>query len=491
MIVSAAQMKAAEETAFASGATPSGLMEIAGKGIAKCIGEFFPNPGTVVLFCGKGHNGGDGLVAARYLIEHGWRVLIRLASSRQEMAKLTQQNLDALEGATLVDSVPTIASQQLLLLDGLLGIGSTGTPRGVVADLIHEMNQLRTREGGFTVAIDLPSGLDGTIGVHEGACVQADLTVTIGAVKTGLVADTATAMVGRLALVPLPGLSFSLADPSSISIPGMLRALLPTRDFDSYKGTYGRIGILAGSSGFFGAAKLCSSAAVHAGGGLVTLYATPESHDLLSGICIPEVMVQRVESYQDVLQEKNDVLALGPGLGREHDADIRKIITQATIPCVIDADALNATSAEVSLLANCEGHRLITPHPGEMERLNPQAGRNRLTWAKEFVEKYPVTLLLKGSRTIITQRDFPPAYNSTGNPGMGTGGMGDVLTGVCSALIGGGHSTRHAAMLGAWLCGRAAEIAIFNGNDSQESLTASSVIAHLGEAFQSLRRGDY
>jgi NAD(P)H-hydrate epimerase len=126
-----------------------------------------------------------------------------------------------------------------------------------------------------------------------------------------------------------------------------------------------------------------------------------------------------------------------------------------------------------------------------MERLNPQAGRNRLIWAKEFVEKYPVTLLLKGSRTIITQRDFPPAYNSTGNPGMGTGGMGDVLTGVCSALIGGGHSTRHAAMLGAWLCGRAAEIAIFNGNDSQESLTASSVIAHLGEAFQSLRRGDY
>jgi NAD(P)H-hydrate epimerase len=223
----------------------------------------------------------------------------------------------------------------------------------------------------------------------------------------------------------------------------------------------------------------------------VTLYATPESYDLLAGTCIPEVMVQCVETYRDVLAEKNDVLALGPGLGREHDADLREIIIRSTVPCVVDADALNALSMEISILSRCAGHRLLTPHPGEMERLNPQVARTRREWATGFVNEYPVTLLLKGARTIITQGDHPPVFNSTGNPGMGTGGMGDVLTGVCGALIGGGHSPRNSAVLGAWLCGRAAEIAIFNGSDSQESLSATSVITHLGEACTSLRNGDY
>ena len=389
MIVSASQMKAAEEAAFAAGATPEGLMEIAGEGIASCIGQFFSDPGTAVIYCGKGHNGGDALVAARHLLEHGWRVLIRLAAQESELAELTRQHLRSLHGAKIIETLPTISGQQLLLIDGLLGIGCTGAPRGAVADLIREMNALRRQQGGYTVAIDLPSGLDATSGVAEGSCVQSDLTVTIGAVKSGLLADTATPHVGRLALISLPGLSFSHLSPSdyaSISTAEILRPLLPTRDFDSYKGTYGRIGILAGSRGFLGAGRLCSAAAVHAGGGLVTLYATPESYDLLAGTCVPEVMVQRVDSYRDVLAEKNDVLALGPGLGREHDADLRDIIQRATVPCVVDADALNALSIEISILAKCAGHRLLTPHPGEMERLHPQAGRTRRDWATDFVQ---------------------------------------------------------------------------------------------------------
>jgi NAD(P)H-hydrate epimerase len=416
-----------------------------------------------------------------------------LAAPESELAELTRRHLHELQGAEILDSLPTISGQQLLLIDGLLGIGSAGAPRGALGDLIREMNALRRDQGGYTVAIDLPSGLDPNDGFCEGACVQADLTVTIGAVKRGLVADTATPHVGRLALVPLPELSFShfpASDPASISTSETLRAQLPTRDFDSYKGTYGRIGILAGSRGFLGAGRLCSAAAVHAGGGLVTLYATPESYDLLAGTCVPEVMVQRVDSYRDVLAEKNDLLALGPGLGREHDDDLREIIARATIPCVIDADALNALSMEMSILGNCAGPRLLTPHPGEMERLEAQEGRDRRVWVTDFVQKHPVTLLLKGARTIIAQGDRPPVFNSTGNPGMGTGGMGDVLTGVCGALIGSGHSPRNAAILGAWLCGRAAEIAIFNGSDSQESLSATSVIAHLGAACTSLRNRD-
>ena len=488
MIITTLQMKAAEEVAFSNGVTPKELMDVAGEGIARCIGEFFPEPGTAVLFCGKGNNGGDGLVVAKHLLTWGWRVLIRLSAPESEMAELPQEHLPSLHSGEIVSSIPSI-SGQLLLIDSLLGIGSVGTPRGAIQDLITEMNALRSKSGGFTVAVDLPSGLDASTGGIPGECVQADLTVTLGAVKTGLLADNATPVVGRLALVELPGVSIAGGDPASISTSRALRSLLPTRNFDSYKGTYGHIGILAGSSGFLGAARLCSSAAVHTGGGLVTLYALPDCHDLLAATCTPEVMVQRIDSYADISTDKLDVLALGPGLGPEYHEELRRLIRDCRVPCVVDADALNAVARDTSLLCQCAGPRLLTPHPGEMERLWPRAGKTRREWASEFTRNYPVTLLLKGTRTIIAEEGMPPVFNSTGNPGMGSGGMGDVLTGVCAALIGSGHSNRNAAILGAWICGRAAEIAIFHGTDSQESLSASSVIAYLGPACSSLRKG--
>ena len=490
MILTSQQMKAAEEAAFHGGGTPEGLMEIAGEGIAKSIIQFFPQAGTVVAYCGKGNNGGDALVAARHLGERGWRVVLRLAAPADELASLARRNLELLRDADIHQGVPQ-TSGSLVLLDGLMGIGATGAPRGVVSELIDEINLVRKERGASTVAVDLPSGLDATGGGIPGACVQADFTLTLGAVKAGLVADAATAVVGRLAVVPLPGVSYPGSDPASVITSEMIRSLLPVRDFDSFKGSYGRIGILAGSRGFLGAARLSSAAALHAGGGLVTLYATPDSYQLLAGSCVPEVMVQRVDSYLEVMKERNDVLALGPGLGRDHDRELRTIVADSPLPCVVDADALNAVSTDVSLLARCAGPRLLTPHPGEMGRLEAQAGRSRREWATEFAERYPVTLLLKGARTIIARHDAPPLFNGTGNPGMGSGGMGDVLTGVCAALIGSGHSPRDAAMLGAWLCGRAAEIAIFDGKESQESLSATSVIASLGAACRSLRNGDY
>ena len=489
MIVTASQMKAAEEMAFAGGETPSGLMEIAGVGIARCISQFFPTPGSVVVCYGKGHNGGDALVAARYFRETGWRVLLRGAFPSQELAPLTRRHLEELQDVEVIQEMPDV-NGTLLLLDGLLGIGATGASKGVLADRIIEMNRLRREKGAFTVAVDIPSGLDAATGEVFNPCVQADLTVTLGAVKTGLVADAATAVVGRIALIDLPGINASAGDPAEVATARGLRNLLPIRDFDTHKGTYGRIGIVAGSPGFLGAARLCSAAAVHAGGGLVTLYALPEYHDQLAVTCIPEVMVKRVESFGGILGEKNDVLAIGPGLGRDHDSEFRELVSKAMMPCMVDADALNAISGEVSILSKGAGPRLVTPHPGEMERLFPQAGRSRRLWAEDFVTRYPVTLLLKGARTIVAEKGIPVSFNTTGNPGMGSGGMGDVLTGVCAALIGAGYSPRDAAILGAWLCGRAAEISIFNGSDSQESLSATSVIGHLGSAFKSLRDGD-
>jgi NAD(P)H-hydrate epimerase len=491
MIVTPSQMKAAEEAAFAQGETPAGLMEIAGVGVASVIRQFFPKPGTLVVFCGKGHNGGDSLVVARHLTSDGWQVQLRLAAQVSDLAPLMRQHLESLPNAKVVDEVSTIAGEKLVLLDGLLGTGSAGAPRGVTAGLIRELNFLRSHHGAYSIAVDLPSGLDATSGVVNEPCVQADLTVTLGMVKRGLVADSATAVTGRLALVPLPGVSSEKGDSATLLTSELLRPLLPIRNFDTHKGTYGRIGLLAGSRGTLGAARLSSAASVHAGGGLVTLYALREDHDLLASLCIPEVMVQPVDSLLEVLSANHDVLAIGPGLGRAHDADILKIIRESPLPCVIDADALNALSTDLSILKSCAGPRLLSPHPGEMERLFPQNGKSRREWAEQFTADFPVTLLLKGARTVIARKGESLVFNSTGNPGMGTGGMGDVLTGVCAALMGGGHTPREAAMLGAWLCGRAAEIAIFQGNDSQESLAASAIIENFGAASESLRRGDY
>lgn len=489
MILTAEQMKAAEEAAFVSGATPEGLMEIAGEGIARCIRQFFPRPGNAVVFCGKGHNGGDALVAARHLREAGWHLVVRLAFPIGELAPLTRMHLEAI-GGDHSEVFENPGGGPLIAIDGLLGIGVTGTPRGNVAERIRELNRLRAA-GAFTIAVDLPSGLEATTGEVFDPCVQADLTITLGFAKTGLLADGATGHVGRLAVVPLPGVSATEGDPATVATASALRPLLPIRNFDTHKGTYGRIGIVAGSSGYLGAARLCSAAAVHAGGGLVTLYALPETYEQLSRFTIPEVMVRRVESYDRILEERFDVLAIGPGLARDHDDQVRFLVEKAVAPCVVDADALNAVSCDMTLLEHCAGLRLLTPHPGEMERLEPQRGRIRRSWAEEFVSKHPVTLLLKGARTIVAEKGYPTCFNTTGNPGMGSGGMGDILTGVTAALMGAGASPRDAAMLGARLCGRASEIAIFDGSDSQESLSASSVIDHLGLAFDSLRKDDY
>jgi NAD(P)H-hydrate epimerase len=491
MLVTPSQMKAAEAAAFSRGVVPAELMDLAGEEIARVIRQFFPDPGTAIFYCGKGYNAADTLVAARHLGDKGWNILLRLSVAPDELALLTRERLSALSTAEIIHEIPQLSGAPLVLVDGLLGIGSTGVPRGATAGLIREVNDLRCRCGGFSVSIDLPSGLEGSTGEVFEPCIQADLTVTLGAVKTGLIADRATAVVGRIAVIPLPGLAFPDSVSAEMLTAELLRPLLPTRNFDTHKGNYGRIGILAGSRGTLGAARLAAAAAVHAGGGLVTLYALPECFELLASSCIPEVMVRPVSTYLEVLTENHDVLAIGPGLGRGYDADLLTIIRDSPLPCVIDADALNAVSAELPVLQKCAGPRLLTPHPGEMERLLPQSGRSRSAWASDFVQQYPVTLLLKGSRTIVAERGAAISYNTTGNPGMGSGGMGDVLTGVCSALVGSGHELRQAGMLGAWLCGRAAEIAIFNGENSQESLSATSVISHLGAASHSLRNGDY
>jgi NAD(P)H-hydrate epimerase len=254
------------------------------------------------------------------------------------------------------------------------------------------------------------------------------------------------------------------------------------------------VGIVAGSQGFIGAAVLCASGALRGGAGLVTVYAPEDIQPIVAAKMPPEVMVHPVKSYEEVLEEKHDVLAVGPGVGKGGAGAILQLVEYADGPMVLDADGLNIVAEhDTGLLAHCAGARLLTPHPGEMARLFPEAkGLSRYETATRFTARFaqarcPITLLLKGSRTIIHEEGKPASYNTTGNPGMGTGGMGDVLTGVCAALIGQHLSPYDAARAGAWICGRAAEIAV--QTRSEESLAAMDVVECLGGAFRLLRSG--
>lgn len=464
MLLSCEEMKRVESAAFARGVKAEDLMAEAGRGIAEVIRQFEPRPATAIVFAGKGNNAGDAQIAAGHLEKSGWRIL------------------------TPEEAVPDRG--RLIVIDGLLGIGSRGAPRDPVAAAIRRINELRLRHHARVFAVDLPSGLDGETGEPHPDCVQADVTITLGQPKSCLVSDHAPNAVGRLAFVPLPDLATDLGESIDLAHAARLRDWLPPRSFDSHKGTYGRVGIIAGSEGFLGAARLCSAATVHAGAGLITLFVRRSIYPQIAGMVAPEVMVQPVAHYAQALEFRLNALALGPGLGRWHDAEALELIEKAPIPMVIDADALNALSTDLSRLKHCAGPRLLTPHLGEMARLMPEGGLSRREAAETFTSEFPVTLLLKSARTLIAERGQTHFFNTTGNPGMGTGGMGDVLTGVTATLLGQGLPALQAATLGAWLCGRAAEIACEYA-ESEESLSAAHVVSHLGLAFRSLRQGDY
>jgi NAD(P)H-hydrate epimerase len=488
MIFSAQEVKKIEADAFARGESAELLMEQAGLQVAEAVEQFFPQPGNAVVYFGKGHNGGDALVAARHLAEKGWRIEPHAAFPSGNCAELTQKKLREFQ---LVPLNTTGRSEEklrpLVILDGLLGISANGGLRDPIRAATREINRIRRESYAHVFAIDLPTGLDGDTGAADPDCVVADFTLTIGFAKTGLVADGAANFTGRLAVLPLPELRTEKISEGDTATPQNLAPFLPRRNSDSHKSNYGRVGIVAGSVGTTGAALMSSEAALRAGSGLITLFVTRDIYPIVAAASTPEIMVRPVDSFDEIPLEKLDVLAVGPGLGRARNAEILRLVERAPQPMVVDADALNAVSTNIELLKNCAGPRLLTPHPGEMARLFSTAGKSRVEIVKAFTEKFPVTLLLKGARTLVGEKNRPLSYNTTGNPGMASGGMGDVLTGICTALLGQGLSPFDAARLGAWLHGRAAEIAIFNGGRSEESLSATDLFGTLGTAFKQLR----
>jgi NAD(P)H-hydrate epimerase len=203
----------------------------------------------------------------------------------------------------------------------------------------------------------------------------------------------------------------------------------------------------------------------------------------------PEVMVQSIPSLLDVLSKRHDVFAIGPGLGTSRSAEIAQLVEKIPQPAIVDADALNALAGHNEILSSFSGERVLTPHPGEMERLDPDfKNRTRREVVRAFAQRYPqCTLLLKGARTIVGKSDEPICINTTGTPGMAVGGMGDALTGVISALIGQRVRPFDAARIGAWLCGRASEAAIYEGGETEETLTPTRMLDFLSHAFRDLR----
>ena len=524
-ILTSVQMRAAEEAAFARGVEVEALMDKAGAGVARAVTRFFGKPGKCIVFAGKGNNAGDALVTAERLRQHGWTIEVRLAFQEADCSGLMRKKLESLRrrppeilgarpsrsggsdvGVMLVElfaeaaeglsaAQEAIAAEAyiataapLIILDGLLGLGAKPPLRDPIRGACRSINQLRTNKGAYVFAVDLPTGLDGESGKADRDCVIADFTVTIGFPKPGLLADDALNLVGRLEVVQLDELRSPEKKAKEIvaALPAF-RELLPRRKFSTYKNQCGRIGVVAGSRGFVGAALMTSQGALRAGAGLVEVFVPEEIYEIVAGAAPMESMVKPLKSYRDLLKEKADVWAVGPGLGKSRAAEVFELIEKAKQPMVIDADSLNILAEKISTLKHCKGKRLLTPHPGEMKRLSPDEKETRAKTATKFCRRFPVTLLLKGSRTIVAERDRALSYNTTGNPGMATGGMGDILTGVCAGLLGQGLSPYDAARLGAWLCGRAAEIAIFGGSQSEQSLLPRDVLDHLGDAFHELK----
>jgi ADP-dependent NAD(P)H-hydrate dehydratase / NAD(P)H-hydrate epimerase len=489
LILTAREVQELEKRAFAEGVGQEDLMDLAGLGIGHKILQLEPAAGTCVVYLGKGNNAGDAIIAASVLQRAGWSVTARMIGPVEDFDSLPKKKWNSLATSFVpAPSVPPRPDRQrpIVLLDGLLGLGARPGLSDRYRQLTTEMNRLRSDWNARTYAVDIPTGLSDS--AIDPDAVVADLTLTVGFPKSCLFLDAAANIVGAISVIHLDALAERAPldqGRSRLTDPGALYNLVKRRSFDSHKGDFGRVGIIAGSRGFIGAGALASKAALKTGAGLVTLYATEDVYSIVAAKAETEVMVKPVADLREALSDRLDAIAIGPGLGRARAEEVIQIVRDFANPMVVDADALNIISEQPETLSRLAGPRLLTPHPGEMSRLFATKDLSRAEIVQRFTSKYPVTLLLKGARTLVGQRDHPLSYNSTGTPGMATGGSGDLLTGVCGALIGRGVAPYDAARLGAWLCGRAAELTL--RDESEESMIPSETLQYLGKAFEEIR----
>ncbi|MFM2170778.1 MAG: hypothetical protein RI957_1007 [Verrucomicrobiota bacterium] len=436
------------------------------------------------MFLGKGHNAGDALCAAKHLRSWGWRLEIDAVFPEIEWATLTSQQFRALEA---VPESPRNAQEPVVIVDALLGIGARGELREPILGAVRRLCERRLRHATPVVALDLPTGLDADNGNSFDVTVVADYTFFIGAPKNGLLAAQSINYVGRLEAIDLGEIPADTGNPlKRLIVPASFPASLPLRPHDFHKGNAGRVSVVAGSIGMEGAALLCATAALRAGAGLVTLWVKQEIHTAVVARATPELMVRAYQDWTDIAIEQADALVVGPGLGPMDEREFEVmagLLTSSQTPSVIDADALNAIARFQGHYCLRENH-VITPHPGEFRRLSAtSADLSREEACAHFTEFHPSILLLKGARTLVQQRGGPLYHNPTGHAGMATAGMGDVLSGVIAGLLAQGLLPMTSACAGAWICGRAAELAALGNFSSQHATLASDLFDFMGSSI--------
>ena len=486
-VVTVKEMQALDRKAIEECGIPSlQLMERAGEGVVDAI-EHTHGPmrdKTVSIVVGKGNNGGDGLVVGRLLMKRGAIVRVHMLTDPATLTGDALTNFTRYRdlGGTFVAPPPSSPAHILqsleeseLLVDAIFGTGLSKPIEGMFAEIIESMNQSHHP----IVAIDIPSGLSGDSGTILGSAIHATQTVTLALPKRGLFLDQGITHSGDIVVTDI-GIPASCVDEAAIAtrlITGSyVTAHLPPRPHDAHKGIFGHVGIIAGSVGKTGAAVLASQAALRTGAGLVSL-ATPETlNDILESMLIevmtvpiPDIPIRAFgsPSVTPLLEFANrkTAVAIGPGIGT-HDETIdvvMKLIPQLTMPCVIDADGLNAVATNLAILNATNAPIILTPHPGEMARLlgctNADVSHDRFGSATKLSQKTGATVILKGARTLVACPDGSVDICPTGNSGMATGGTGDVLTGIITGLLGQGLSSRTAATVGVYLHGLAGDIA--------------------------------
>lgn len=514
-VLNSAQMREADRrTIDEIGISSLVLMENAGRQVVAAMeamhGELLE--GQVAVLCGHGNNGGDGFVVARTLMQRGVSVSVFLMGRVADVRGDARVNLEILGrlGVTVVEIGDSQAWELhfsevrdcSIIVDAIFGTGLNAPVSGLIESVIADVNAA----GITVVSIDVPSGLSADAVGPIGESIEADTTVTLGAPKLPLVLPPGETRAGDLVIadIGIPAdIIESLEGPRiALLTRSDMRELVTPRVPESHKGDYGRVLIVAGSRGKTGAAHLAAVGALRSGAGLVTV-ATPASCQAVVATMGPEYMTEALdepenggdgidpEGVERVLEMARDVIALGPGLGQAPATQhfIRSLVDRATMPLVVDADGLNAFNANPDRLAGREGRDvIITPHPGEMARLvgmsTDEVQASRLEIARNFAVAHRVYVVLKGHRTLIATPDDRIFINPTGNPGMATGGTGDVLTGMIAAWLAQLLDAEAACKIAVYLHGMAGDLA--EADEGEVAMTSADLAGHIGDAILEL-----
>ena len=486
------------------------LMERAGAGVARALERLAPD-GPVTVVCGKGNNGGDGLVAARLLRESSRPVAVVCIAAPTELTGDARANLERLpgpppvrlDGSPWVDpdgghepqqAAPELFNADVSIIDSLLGTGFQGEPRGAVATAIAAINAATA----LVVSVDVPSGVDASTGVVRGDAVSASVTVSFHAAKPGLWINPGKAHAGEVQVLDIgiprgaPGAAaIGLIDPSVLE-------QLPRRDAQGTKFTSGHVLVVGGSRGLTGAPRMAAKASMRAGAGYVTACVPASLQELIAGAGTPEMMTRGLpdddgaltaQAVAGVLEAsgRGGSLALGPGLGRTDGAFAcaRALAREADVAMVLDADGLNAHAGRLADLRIRTAATVLTPHAGELGRLleldSAEIERERLLHVTAAAEQADTVVLLKGDDTLVAAPDGIVAVSPGGSPALATAGTGDALTGVIAALLAQGLEAFAAAAAGVWLHAEAGREAARRVG-AAEGVIASDVIAALPAA---------